>query len=169
MFTLDGMQWPVPCDIARESEIRQSDISGMLLDRTIFTDILGTYMRYTVRFEVPFGSESTYNALYELLSDPVSDHTFILPYGDSWLTMTGTIENVQDRWIRMPGGGNHWAGATFDAVGANPVKYMTLDEAIARSTVQWPDVEDVEVGDMYKYNGAAWERVVYRNADLIAY
>lgn len=169
MFTVDGMRWPVPCDIAREAQIKASDISGMLLDRTIFTDVLGTYMRYTVRFECPFGSEATYDALYELLSDPVSVHTFILPYGPGWMSLMGTIESVQDKWLRMPGGASHWAGATFDVVGANPVKYMTLEEAIERSTVQWPDVEEVAEGDTYMWNGAAWELVTYRNADLIAY
>ena len=170
MFTIDGMQWPVPCDIAREAQVTASEISGMLLDRTIFTDVLGTYMRYTVRFECPIGSENTYDALYEILSDPIANHTFVLPYGDGVLTFMGTVENVKDRWVRMPGGANHWAGATFDVVGSNPVKYQTLGDAIIRTTVQWPDIDtQPSTGDMWMWNGTTWVRVTYNNADITRY
>ena len=46
MFSVDGVQWDVPCRIVRTAEIAASEISGMLLDRTYFNDVLGTWMRY---------------------------------------------------------------------------------------------------------------------------
>jgi hypothetical protein len=38
MFVLDGMSWDIPCDIERIAEMKASEISGMLLDKSYFND-----------------------------------------------------------------------------------------------------------------------------------
>lgn len=68
MITIDGYQWPVPCDIEREAEMTPSEISGMMLDKTYFNDVLGTYMRYDVSLAVPPKLEREYDEIYETLT-----------------------------------------------------------------------------------------------------
>ena len=71
MFTVDGMQWTFPCDIERVSEITASCISGMLLDKSYFNDVIGTFLTYSITLVVPFGEEATYATLYEIITEPV--------------------------------------------------------------------------------------------------
>ena len=39
MFTVDGVQWSIPCDISRSMRIQDSDISGQLLNGQYFHDV----------------------------------------------------------------------------------------------------------------------------------
>ena len=52
-FTVDGVEWNIPCTIERTAEITASEISGLLLNRNYFNDVLGTYMRYTISIAIP--------------------------------------------------------------------------------------------------------------------
>lgn len=122
MFTVDGMQWTFPCDIERVAEITSSEISGMLLNKNYFNDAIGTYLSYTVTIVVPFGSESTYNSLYEILTDPVDSHVFTFPYNSGTKTINGRIQSISDVYRRLPNGTAHWRGIKFTVISNTPYK-----------------------------------------------
>jgi hypothetical protein len=166
MFSIDGMQWDVPCQIVRTAEVTASEISGLLLDKSYFNDVLGTWMRYEVSVPVPFGRENDYAALYELLTEPVDGHVFVLPYNNETITVTGRVEMVDDNWFpKAGGGGSYWAGCKFVLIGNAPSKTMSLGAVIARGRTALPDVQNPEVGDAYTWNGSVWVETTYTDAD----
>lgn len=166
MFSVDGMQWNIPCDITRTAEIKLSDISGMLLDKSFFADPLGTYMSYDVLLAVPIGWEDTYIALYEKLTDPVDGHSFTFPYNSDTLTITARVDGgIKDAYKRGPGNTVKWVGIQFTVVANAPTKQRTLQESISAGQTPYPDIEEVAVGETYEYTEDGWEQTGLRNVD----
>ena len=141
MFSIDGTVWNVPCQIEREAQMQASEISGMLLDRTYFNDVLGTYMSYNVTIAVPFNKISLYYAIYEKLTDPVEAHIFVLPYNASTITLSGRVESVSDSWVRMPGDENYWKAISFTVTAINPSRSYNWQEVISRGRPIVPTVD----------------------------
>lgn len=169
MFTVDGMEWTFPCDISRVSEMTASEISGMLLNKNYFNDVIGTFLKYTITLVVPFGGENEYVRLYELLTDPVDGHAFVLPYNASTINLTGRVQNISDVYKRLADGTIHWKGIKFDVVSNSPNKTHTLGEAISRGVAPVPDVAEPEAGTAYEYDGSQWVPVSLTNADDTPY
>lgn len=165
MFTVDGMQWTFPCDIERTSEVTESEISGMLLNKTYFSDVIGTFLKYTITIVVPFGSESMYTELYEILNEPVGYHSFVLPYNQSSISLTGRVSNISDVYRKLATGVVHWVGIKFDVISNNPHKTHTLGEAITRGISPIPDISGAQEGDLYEFNGTAWIEADFEDAD----
>ena len=152
-ITVDGIQWNVECQIERVSEIRASDISGLLLDGSQFNDVLGQYLRYDIALVCPMGMETEYAELYEALTAPVDGHSFVLPYNNGTITITARVESIHD--VRYPvGDGQHWAGTKFTAIANHPTKFMSLDDVLARGGTPLPDLSDGSEGDYWHCEGA---------------
>lgn len=130
IFSIDGTQWNIGCTIERTTEVKASDISGLMMDGNYFNDVIGTYLKYDIRLESPIGRENAYNTLYEILSDPVGEHTFVMPYGSGTKSFKGRIANVRDIYVRLPNGGVHWRGTKFSVISNEPIKQRTLSEVL---------------------------------------
>lgn len=167
MFTVDGVQWSIPCDIKRVSEVRPSDISGMLLNKAFFNDVLGTYMQYEITLIPDPRNMADYYALYELLNSPVDGHTFVLPYNGNTVTLAARVSQVSDVYVRMPGGAVYWKGVSFTITANGPTKTESLGSVIARGLSPLPEVDNPQVGDTYTWDGSEWDEVI--DADDIAY
>lgn len=150
-WLIDGIEWNLPCTVERTAEIQASEISGLLLDKTYFNDVLATYMKYDLRIEVPFGREDEYSLLYDkFLIAPVGSHSFILPYQSGYIEVSGRIESVSDVYVRhtttvpveQEGGGIsyekkesiHWKGIQFSVIGTHPTKKVI---AVSENEVQY--------------------------------
>ncbi len=168
-FTIDGTTWDIPCNIEREAEMTPSDISGLMLNKVYFNDVIGTYMRYTISIAVPFGMESEYASLYEVLTDPKSHHTMVLPYNGSTITISARIEVVSDAYVRKPGGGNYWRDTKFTAISCAPSKTYTQSQASSAGLPALPDVENPSEGSTYTYTNGEWEVTDYDDADGTRY
>lgn len=164
-WSIDGVEWEVPCTINRAAEVKASEISGLMLDRSYFNDVIGTYMRYTVAMAVPFGMLGDYAELYEMLTSPVDGHTFIFPYNGETVTMTGRVDVVSDVYVSMPNDGNHWRKTTFTITANYPTKYKTLDQIITAGRSPYPDTATAEVGSVYTYTANGWVKTTYKDAD----
>lgn len=170
MFTIDGLTWDVPCSIERTSEMTASDISGLMLDKSYFNDVLGTYMKYSIKIVVPFDMRDEFNAIYEAITSPVDGHTMVLPYNGSTITITARIVSISDVYVRLAGGETYWKGITFEAISNYPSKTMELDEVIAAGRTPMPDVAEPSIGDTYTWDGDEWVPAqTYTDADNIAY
>lgn len=169
MFTVDGIQWPYPCDIERTVEVKPSEISGMLLDRSYFNDVLGTYLQMTVKIAVPLDYTDEYNEIHNILTNPVDGHVFIFPYGAGSLTVTARVDSVKDSYVRLPGGGRYWKGIQFTATSNAPIKQMSLAQMLARGRSPLPELSEVQTGDVYTYTSSGWVKTVYTNADDVYY
>ena len=169
MFTVDGTEWTIPCDIERVSEMTASEISGMLLNKNYLNDVIGTFLRYTITLVVPFGYEAQYATIYEILTDPVDAHTFILPYNQGTITLVGRVENINDVYRKLPDGSIHWKGIKFSVVANVPNKTHTYGEVINRGVTPFPNVVAPQTGVVYQYNGTQWVLSDFQDADDTAY
>lgn len=169
MFTIDGTQWPYPCQIIRTSELKASDISGMLMDKTWFNDVLGQYLSYEIAIAVPIGDEDRYAQLYETITDPVEGHTMVLPYNGAKVEIMGRVESIRDEGIRMPGGYIHWTGIRFTFIASHPTRTYSLNDVITRGRSILPEATNPVEGDIYQYHNGAWGPVTYADADSISY
>ncbi len=156
MFTIDGLTWDIPCDIDRVMEVRPSDISGLLMDKTWFNDVLGTYLRYSVTLAANPDDMTAYYQIMETLNAPVDGHAFVLPYNESTIQITARVENVRDVYVMLPGGATYWKGTKFDVIANGPTKEQALGEVIARGMSPLPDVSGPREGDIYIYTNGAW-------------
>lgn len=156
MFTIDGMTWDYPCKITRKAEMTASEISGLLMDKSYFNDVIGTYMSYDVTIAIPVGRESEYLTIYEALTNPVDGHAFVLPYDGGMISITARVASVTDDYIRLPGGGITWKGTRFTVVANHPTKTMSLDEVITRGASPLPEASSVNVGAVYQYTSGGW-------------
>ena len=156
MFTIDGVNWPYPCGIERTAELKQGDASGMLLDRSQYNDVLGTYMRYTVSVAVPMDQMARYTALYEALTDPAGEHQFTFPYNQSTIDLTGCVGNVEDVYVRLPNGGVYWKGLRFTISANHPSRYYTAQQLSQRGQTALPDVVEPQEGDTYTFHNGEW-------------
>ena len=167
MFTIDGLTWDVLCKIERTAEVKASEISGILLDKSYFNDVLGTYMRYDLTIHVPIGREAAYNTIYEALTDPVDGHAFILPYNSGMVEITGRVTAVKDVYVRMPGIGTRWKETRVTVIANHPTKELSLDEVITRGAAPLPGGGSASMGSSYTYTAQGWEELY--NADAMAY
>ena len=121
-ITVDGVTYNIACSTTRRAVIRSSEVSGMLLDKTYYNDVVATYLEYTVKMAVPRGSETEYAALYEVLTNPVGQHTFILPYNQTTTSVTGRVEVVQDQYVGTKNGVKLWRSISFKVISNTPIK-----------------------------------------------
>ena len=120
MFTIDGVAWSIPCDIKRGADIRESEVSGYLLNREYYADVVGTYLRYEVTLVPDPASMADYYALYELLTQATGDHTFILPYNGTTVTLRGRVSSPSDVYVLRGNGAVYWKGMRFTVTSNTP-------------------------------------------------
>lgn len=170
MFAIDDHSWPYPCGIERAAKVRASKISGMLLDRTYFNDVLGTYMQYTVSIAVPLNDRDAYTDIYELLTDPVDGHRFSLPYNRGTLQVTARVESVPDSCVRLHSDGQYWHNIRFTLTANHPTKSLSLSQVLSRGRSPMPEITDPNEGDSFTWTDNHWEHAAsYADADAISY
>lgn len=170
ILSIDGVEYDVECRVRRTADVRDTDISGEMLDGSYFHDVAGTYYDYTISFLYPLYNQSKYAAIYEALTQPVDGHTFILPYNNSLLTLTAKVDLVEDELLELENGTQFWRALSFTLTGNAPTKRMTLGEVIVRGVAPFPDVAKPAEGTSYTWDGAQWvPAIVYVDADGIYY
>lgn len=157
MITIDGYEWDVPCDVERAAEMTPSEISGLMLDRSYFNDVLGTYMRYDLTLAVPPSREADYATLYETLTAPVDAHSFVLPYNQDTITLTARVESVQDVLVYTRTRKQYWRGIKFSVIANHPTKTLSLGEVISRGKSPLPEVIGLPIGSLYVLTEDGWE------------
>ena len=167
IWSIDGIEWSIPCQITRTAEMAASDISGVLLDKTYFNDVLGTYMKYDIAIAVPFGMEDDYTDLYETVTSPVDAHEFILPYGQTTIAITGRVASVSDQYVYMDGTRNYWKGFSFTVIANHPTKENSLGDVITRGMSPMPAHVIIPDGAIYEWDAqeGTWSRIELEDAD----
>lgn len=168
-ITIDDVKYNVAVGIKRTANMTPSEISGMLLDKTYFNDVIGTYMEYEIQIAVPNGEEGSYASLYEVLTDPVADHRVILPYNQTYIEILGRISVVSDEYVgqsRADGGlVNIWRKISFTITANHPSKEYTLDEVIERGISPLPEVSELDEGKIYMVVDGQWVVTSLARAD----
>ena len=157
MITIDGHKWRVPCDISRVAEVKSSEISGLMLDKTYFNDVIGTFLTYDVTLAVPTTMTGEYSSIYEVLTDPVDGHQFVLPYNQGTITITARVESVKDVLVYTASKRQYWRGIQFTVIANHPSASYDLDEVIRMGRSPMPDTVQVENGSIWQYLNGEWE------------
>ena len=168
MITIGSMTWDVPCKVVRNAEMRSSDISGVLLDRTYFNDVMGTYMSYEVSIAVPVDRLADYYSLYETLTAPVDGQTVVMPYNGDTVQVTGRISNVKDEYVRVPGG-RHWKGITFTVIANHPTKEVSLGDVVTIGMSPIPESVVAPIGQYFVMTAGGLVAVDLTDADNVSY
>ena len=158
MFTIDGILWNVESKLTRVAEMTESEISGMMLNRQYFSDVIGTFMSYDVDLIVARNMCDSYSALYEVLTAPINSHTIVVPYKQGVVTINGRITNVKDTYLKGKNN-TYWIGISFRMISNAPTKQESLDTIIARGFSPLPDESDVNPGAAYIYTINGWEEI----------
>lgn len=170
MFSVDGIEYRVKCKVTRSTEIKESSISGLMLNGSYFRDILGTYYSYEIRLEMPLKNKGRYANLIEQLTEPVDGHQFVLPYNNETLLLTGKVVDPEDIYKELESGYTYWHGLQFSIAPNGPSKSLTLAQSIHRGMTPLPDVYDAQIGDTYTFTANGWEQVSgYADADTTGY
>lgn len=170
ILTIDGVDYDVKCRVRRQGDVRDTDISGEMLDGSYFHDVAGTYYDYEISFLYPLYNRNKYAAIYEALTQPVEGHTFILPYNNTQVTLVAKVDLVDDELLELENGQQYWRSLSFTLTANAPTKQMSLDQVITRGVAPFPDVATPAEGTSYTWNGSEWvAAVVYDDADNIYY
>ena len=168
-IVVDNVSYNIVAGIKRTANITPSQISGMLLDKTYFNDVIGTYLQYEVQLAIPHEKEADYEALYEVLTEPVADHTVILPYNNTTVEIVGRIETISDVYVETQHRRNDivniWRKISFVITANHPTKEYTLDEVIERGVSPLPDVSELDEGKVYMVVNGQWVMTSLTRAD----
>ena len=159
MISIDGAEWGIPCSVERVSEMTPSEISGLMLDKSYFNDVLGTYLRYEITLAVPPSMSDDYSELYEALTEPVDGHTFVFPYNQGDVEITARVENVQDVLVYTASEKQYWKGVKFAAVSNYPTKTMGLSGVITRGRSPMPEALTMPVGASFVMTASGWSEL----------
>lgn len=171
-FSVDGVLWGHHCQIRRVADMTPTDISGVLLGGAYFNDILGTYMSYEITVAVPMHQRDDYAALFEILTQPVDGHAFVLPYNATTISLTARVAQVSDEFYPTDGDGAYWLARAFTIVSNYPTKYMSLGDTLTRGMSPAPDRAEPAVGEVLQWDGDSWETYTppsYPDADTTDY
>lgn len=130
---IDGTAYKFPMQLQRNIDKRESDNSGLLMNKRYHTDYLGTYISYNVSVVIPFGKEFEYANLFEMLALPIEEYSFTIPYNQETITFDGKIENLSDtHWEEYIDERNrkvtYWRHISFDIVSVEPILEVDTDE-----------------------------------------
>ena len=169
-ISIDGVIYDVDCDLVRTADLPSSDISGTLMNGTRFEDKYGLYPSFELRFKRPLYNKAKYAAIYDKLTDPVSAHTFILPYSNSTITLVASVEPITDEKLELENREIYWKNTRFAIVSIYPTKKPTLDGVITYGLPPMPSAVSPEIGDTYTWDGTEWEETsTLPDADNISY
>lgn len=168
MIQVDGLIFDFKCRIVRTHEVRPSEISGQMMDRSWFNDVIGTYLKYDFTLEYPAWRQDDYDMFVELMSDPVDAHEFLVPYGQGQLRLTARVESISDEHKKL-GAMKFWIGTRFTIMAVHPSKEMSLAGVLARGRAPLPDIAAVAYGDVYTYTPSGWVKTIYTDADSVFY
>ena len=170
MFSIDGMTWPYPVDVTRNADIRASEVSGEMLDGSYYNDVKGTYFNYTVKVAVPLNQRDLATQYYEALVDPVEGHSFVLPYNQSTVIVSGRVEGVSDVYVRLANGQQYWRGLQFNVIANHPTYSYSAAQLLARGRSIMPEPASPAEGDTWVWTNGAWALTVhYDDADVKQY
>lgn len=111
MLIIDGNSYPhifIHAPIRRKATVRDTSLSGYMLDGAYHRDISGVYYEYEMKFSALRGYESEYAEARELLASGTEFHTVTVPYDQTTYTFTAYVTVVDDALKKKSGARNIW-------------------------------------------------------------
>lgn len=115
---IDGEEFNVGIIKVTRIPRKESVTLGTTLDGTIHKSGLGTYFDYEVEIATKRCNVAEYDRLYEVLTDPVAEHTVVLPYGQDTITIKADISISDDSVVSDYNNFRRWSSLkiTFNSL-----------------------------------------------------
>lgn len=110
-LTVDGRYFRVRVvydTLARAFELMEGVNAGDMMSGRHERDLKGTGFSYSMQIEPDPDYQTDYDALFDLLSDPVNTHAITVPYGQGTLTYEAEITDGSDVYDGMLSGVKRW-------------------------------------------------------------
>lgn len=128
-FKIDGVAYnvTVPEDgIRRNYNLRDGKAAGWAKSGRKRRDVQGTYFNYEIDIETSQLNYEQYDALFEVLCEPVESHSIEVPYGQTTLIFDAAIYSGGDTLHRIKGTNKLWKGLTIKFEALAPQKVPLL-------------------------------------------
>jgi len=123
IFAINGVAYDINVNsLQREASILSGDNAGMLRNGNMVRDVTGTIYNYNFEIGQKLSNVSAYDALYDVLTAPVSSYSISVPFGQGQLDFNAYIANVSDNITHM-GSKNIWNKLMFTANTIEPQRY----------------------------------------------
>jgi len=106
-------------NLKRYAQIQDGGNAGRTMTGKMERDPRGTLYSYSMDIDSAGTALAEYDALYELLSEPVDSYSITMPYGQTSKTFDAYITDVNDELAWQRGGKTKWRGLT--------VKFVSID------------------------------------------
>ena len=117
---IDGVSYDIPIiELPRSADILDK-VAERTEDGGLYREVLGTYINYQ---GVVFGTlddPDTYDALFDILIQPVPSHTITLPINNKYASFTGYISSVKDTVNRVLDDGTLFKALSCNFTATNP-------------------------------------------------
>lgn len=124
IITVDGVEYDVRVrtgEVEREASILDGENAGRLKSGGMELDTIGTFYNYAITFLRSGANVAAYDALYEVLTDPIiRQHTIIVPYGQGTLAYQAYVGTVKDRLMKSKNGVNTWNNMAVNFTAMRP-------------------------------------------------
>ena len=120
-ITVDGTTYNVhvvPDSVKRVAELLEGPLADDMLSGRRERDLVGTKYSYQLHVEPVWTDPTDYDAFYDAVTNPLSSHTVVLPYGQTTISFDAMIKTVEDTLIGAANGVNRWHGmiVNFDPI-----------------------------------------------------
>lgn len=124
VFSIDGKYFDIRIPeegISRDIEVLDGENTERKTDGDMLRDIIGTYVNYTISCDTRNLSQSDYDELVEILTEPTVAHDIVIPYGQTTLSYKAYCTSAKDKLKRIENNGetsqiNHWTGLSFSII-----------------------------------------------------
>lgn len=115
VFSIDYTEYEVgTIKVTRVPKIDRIEL-GTTLDGTKHYLTKGTYYDYSITIGTRNMNVAEYDLLYEVLTNPTTEHTVTVPYGQSTITINATLSVSNDELIKSYANFKKWGSLTITA------------------------------------------------------
>ena len=109
--------------VKRSFNILDGENSGRVQTGDMVSDIIGTYYNYSLQIEQDSQYPEDYDALYEVVSEPVDYHRIIVPYAQGTYQFEAYVTEGSDT-LNLINNNNlyNWSGLNLSFVAMKPKK-----------------------------------------------
>lgn len=117
---IDGIEYNIPIiELPRKADVVDK-VAERTEDGGLYREVLGTYINYQGVVFGTLNDTTTYDALFDVLIQPIPSHTIELPINNKYAVFEGYISSVADSVDRVLSDGTTFKALTCNFTAVNP-------------------------------------------------
>ena len=120
-FLLDGVAYNVRVTkLTRKFSVLDSDKTGRTQNGSMYRDVIGTFYNYAMTVEQKDGDTTAMDAFWDAISQPVTSHVCVFPYGQTTLTQQMYITGGEQDVRKLSSNKTEWGELQLSFVAMTP-------------------------------------------------